>query len=357
MSDVIVFFSESIKQHTVFFALFIFFFCFLFILWIFLKQEKKHKKQIADSEGERDWESIPFFSLENPTSEDKQAMSVIEKYRKDIWYKTSSTNIMKSEELLRFIENLTSEIARIYYSDASEPMYEASMVDVLELIGRVNEKLLLSTREFPLNLIAERRIREVLKMKDFYQTIRNHPALELAMKNRTLLRAGKALWNAYNTTNLWYWSRKIAYKATREAGLRYFYTLIVSQVGEEAVKIYSGRNIRNTEAGQDLLIAGEMINMALVGGEVSTAEYEEILSFILGSKKLDSKDKMDLIRLLANKKPFKSADLSVLDNEKARRLLIRQMEKLASLDEQGAEKKGEYLEKFKKKLPDPNKSG
>jgi len=355
MSDVIVFFAESIKQHTVSFTLFIFFLCCLFILWLSSKWRKKHNKRFVDREG--DWESIPFFSLKDPTPMDKQAMSIIEEYRKNIWYKTASTNMMKSEELLHFIENLTSEIARIYYADASEPMYEASMVDILGLIGRVNEKLLLSTREFPLSLIADRRISEVLKMKDFYQTIRNHPVLEAAMKNRTLFRAGKALWSAYNTTNLWYWSRKIAYKATREAGLRYFYTLIVSQVGEEAVKVYSGRNIRSAEAGQDLLIAGEMINMALVGGEVTSAEYEEVLNFILGSRKLDSKDKIDLIRSLTNKKRIKSSKLSVLDSEKDRRLLIRQMERLASRNERFRKEKEAYLEKLRKRLPDQNYSG
>jgi hypothetical protein len=293
MNQIINFIQESIEQNTLSFAVFtVFFLCLFLLLWI-LKRRKNRKNTLVGGKGERNLDSVPFFHLENPTPRDEEALSIIEKYRKDIWYKASLTAVMKSEELLHLIQDLASDIARVYYPDVSEPMYEASIVDILELIGRVNEKIRLSTQDFPLNLIADRRISDVLKMKDYYRIIRDHPVLEFAMKNRALFRAGKLLWSAYNTANPWYWSRKIAYKATREAGLRYFYTLMVSQVGEETVKVYSKRNLRTTAAEQELVM-------------VTAKDYEEVLGFVLGSKKLDSTDKIDLIRSLTAKKRIKS---------------------------------------------------
>ncbi len=163
------------------------------------------------------------------------------------------------------------------------------------------------------------------------------------MKNKTLFKAGNTVWSAFNASNPWYWGRKVAYKASREAGLRYFYALIVSQVGEEAVRVYSGRSVRTVKSKDDLVIGTEMVNMALVGGEVTSGEYEEVLGFILGSKKLDAKDKIDLIRALTNKKRLKSLDVSVSDNEKAQERLIRKVEVLSLLDERFTEEKEKYL--------------
>jgi hypothetical protein len=348
MSKFITFFSESIKTHTLSFVLFCLFLICLVFIWLLLKRRKKYLP-VTGGEGEN-LDSIPLFSLEDPTVLDEQAMSVVEEYRKKIWYKTSSTPVMKSDDLLHLVENLASDIALVYHPDISEPMYEASMVDILGLVGRVNSKIGSSSREFPLSLIAERKISDVIKMKDFYQTVKNHPALEFAMKNKAFFKVGKTVWSAFNASNPWYWGRKVAYHTSREAGLRYFYALIVSQVGEEAVRVYSGRSVRRVESKDDLVIATEMVNMALVGGEVTSKEYETVLGFILGSKKLVAKDKIDLIRALTNKKRLKSLDVGILDNEKARDRLIRKVEALTLLDERFAEEKEKQIEELEKKL-------
>lgn len=350
MNGFITFLSESIERNPYSFAIFnLFFFCLIFV-WLFIKRRKKTNIPPEIDVEDDNLDAIPLFSLEDPTPDDEQALALIGEYRKNIWYKTSQTTVMKSEDLLHLVEDLATEVARIYHPDVNEPMYEASMLDILGLIGRVNDKIRSSSQEFPLSLIAERKISDVIKMKDFYQTVKNHPALEFAMRNKTVFKAGKTVWSAFNASNPWYWGRKVAYKASREAGLRYFYALMVSQVGEEAVRVYSGRSVRSVKSKDDLVIGTEMVNMALVGGEVTSGEYEEVLKFILSSKKLDAKDKIDLIRALTNKKRLKSLDVGVLDNEKARDRLIRKVEAVAWLDERFTEEKEKKIEELEMKL-------
>ncbi len=350
MNRILSFLSESIEHNPFSFVFFnLFLFCLIFV-WLFIKRRNKPNIPPEVDEEDDNLDSIPLFSLEDPTAYDEQAMSIVEKYRKEIWYKTSQTTVMKSEELLHLVEDLATDVARIYHPEVTEPMYEASLVEILGLIGRVNDKIGASSRDIPLKLIADRKISDVIKMKDFYQTVKNHPALEFAMKNKALFKAGKTVWSAFNYSNPWHWGRKVAYHTSREAGLRYFYALIVSQVGEEAVRVYSGRSVRTSKSKDDLVIATEMVNMALVGGEVTANEYEEVTKFILDSKKLDAKDKIDLIRALTNKKRLKSLDEGVLDSEKSRERLIRKVEAVAWLDERFTEEKEKKIEELEKKL-------
>lgn len=350
MNQVITFIQNSIERYPFSFFFLSIFFLSLFFLWWFLRRQSKRKLSLVLRKSEKELDSIPLSRLENPTPTDEQALEIVEKCREDIWYKTSTSSVMKSTEILSLAQNLVSDVARVYHPDVTDPMYEASLTDILELVGRVIDKIHIGFQELPLSLIAERQINEILKVKDYYQMVRDNPAFDVLIKNPVLFKTGKVLWSAYNTANPWYWGRKIAYKATKEAGLRYFYTLLISEAGEEAIRTYSGRNVRASKARQELAIASEMVNMAVVGGEVASAEYEEVLGYVLKSKKLDPRDKISLLRSLVAKKHTSHLNSEILDNENVRRLLIKKVEAVAGQDERFSDEKKKHLAELEKKL-------
>ncbi len=150
MNGFITFLSEYIEHNPFFFALFNLFFISLIFVWLFIKRRNKSNIPPEIDVEDDNLDAIPIFCLDDPTPDDEQALAVVEEYRKDIWYKTSQTTVMKSEDLLHLVEDLATDIARIYNPDTTEPMYEASLVEILGLIGRVNDKIRSSSRDIPL---------------------------------------------------------------------------------------------------------------------------------------------------------------------------------------------------------------
>jgi uncharacterized membrane protein YebE (DUF533 family) len=165
-----------------------------------------------------------------------------------------------------------------------------------------------------------------------------------------LYTVGKYAWMGYNVLNPWYWGRKVVFTAGREGVFRYLLTVIITVVGEEAVLVYSKRNIKAKAIAVEKNIAFEMINMAVIDGVVSREEYEVVLNFIVHNPQLDDQIKVTLLKALLRKRPVKLPVSPDVYDDKEKKRLLAEVERVAKADKLGILKKREALKSLEESL-------
>ena len=315
------------------------------------RNRKNQEKLQARAEEEiRDFEQIELMRVQNPTEEDVRAYALIEEERQKVWKSLSVDTSIAPHTIYQLAFDLVRAIAAIYYPDIENPIFKASIFDLLELNYRIIERVKESLDEFPLNTIKDMDIHEILRYKGYYDKVTDFKFVKLARAHKYLYSAGKYAWMGYNALNPWYWGRKVAYTAGKEGTVRYLLSVIITVVGEESVLVYSSRNIRAKAVALEKNIAFEMINMALADGDVSQKEYEILLDFILGNPRLDDQMKVMLMKAVMRKRATKSTRSADMYDDKEKRRLLAEVEKVAKADNLGLLKKREALKALEESL-------
>lgn len=315
------------------------------------RNHKIQKELQARAEEEvRDLEQIELMRVQNPTEEDVRAYTLIEEERQKVWKSLSVDTSIAPRTIYQLAFDLVRDIAAIYYPDTENPMFKASIFDLLELNYRIIERVKESLDEFPLNTIKDMDIHEILRYKGYYDKITDFKFVKLAQEHKYLYSVGKYAWMGYNALNPWYWGRKVAYTAGKEGTVRYLLSVIITVVGEESVLVYSSRNIRAKAVAIEKNIAFEMINMALADGDVSQKEYEILLDFILGNPRLDDQLKVMLMKAVMRKRSTKTTRSADMYGDKEKRRLLAEVEKVAKADNLGLLKKREALKALEEAL-------
>ena len=320
---------------------------------LFLVRRRNRTQQaalLAREEESQNFKQIELTRVQNPTEYDLRAYALIESKRQQVWTSFSTKTAFSPRIIYQFAFDLIREVAAIYYPDLENPVMQASIFDLLELNYRIIERVKEYLEEFPLNTIRDLNIQNILKYKDYYDKLSDSKLVQFAQQHTYLYAIGKYAWMGYNVLNPWYWGRKIVFTAGKEGLFRYLLTVIITVVGEEAVLVYSRRNIKAKAAAVEKNIAFEMINMAVIDGIVSAEEYEVILDFILQNPQLDDQRKVTLLKALLRKRPLKSAVSFEMDDEKAKKRLLAEVERVAKADQLGILKKREALKSLEESL-------
>jgi hypothetical protein len=117
------------------------------------------------------------------------------------------------------------------------------VLGLLHLFKRVAERLEGYLNKFPLTVLRDRTIAELLLLHSGYVKVKENPMVKL-LGNKFVDTARKLLWSAYNVSNPWFYGRQIVWAVGRELGTRYLLTLILTIVGEEAVQLYRTKTSR-----------------------------------------------------------------------------------------------------------------
>ncbi|HWP47647.1 MAG TPA: hypothetical protein VNM22_10840 [Candidatus Limnocylindrales bacterium] len=321
------------------------------LVFVLLFVREKQKKQIIE-EVKKDVEElqeVPIIQVDNPTETDLKAYELIKEYRSKIWWNVVVSTDINPRMIYQLAYELVREIARLYYPLKDRPEFQASLHDLAELNYRISERIRANLETFPFNKIKDFNIENILKYKNFYNQVTSHSAFKFFKKHKYLYDIGKALWAAYNYSNPWYWGRQVLITVSQESIVRYFLSMIMTVVGEEAILLYSRRGVKPKSAIIEYSIAGEMINMAVADGLVTSQEYETLLAYILKNTELNDSLKVSLLRSLLAKKPA-SYDLTVVSEKGDKARLLRQVEKVAQADEMNLTKKMERLRNLEERL-------
>ena len=304
---------------------------------------KKRREEIVRAIEEGNLQQIELVQVKNSSSQDKKAYDLIEAERKKVWTSLSLKTSLAPKEIWQMSLELIKEIAAIYHPEAENPQFQASIDDLLELNERIVKRLQEYIEKPPLNTIKDLNIQSVLTYKKNYERFSQSAGVKFYHKHNHLYSMGKHAWTAYNFLNPWHWGRKVVLTAGKEGVYRSLLSVVLKVVGEEAVLVYSGRNARKEAVTLDKNIAFEMINMAIVDNVVSSEEYEVILNFILNNNKFDDWIKVTLLKALQHKRPVKNSITLDIYNDKEKKRLLAQVERVAKADKLDTLKKREAL--------------
>lgn len=315
------------------------------------RRNRQHQEALqALEENQEHLSQIELIRVQNPTDQDRQAYELIEFERQKVWKSFSTKTSIAPRKIYHLSFDLIQRIAAIYYPEIENPVFQASIYDLLELNYRIIERIKEYLEEFPLNTIKDMNIDDILRYKSYYDRVTDFRLVKLAKNHKYIYTVGKYAWMGYNALNPWYWGRKVVFTAGKEGALRSLLSVVITVVGEEAVLVYSKRNIRAKAVAVEKSIAFEMINMAISDGVVSQEEYDVLLDFIIKNNRLDDQIKVTLMQALLRKRVVKSEFPPDIYDEKARKRLLAEVERVAKADKFGLLKKREALKNLEESL-------
>jgi len=295
----------------------------------------RRKKRLSEKQGtngrEDALERIVLLRNQFPAPTDQQACDRIESEVRAVSRHFSMSTSIAPQKVYELAADLTKEIAGIYYPVVDNPVLQASISDLLRLNERIVTRLNLKVREFPLNTVKDINIQKILQGKDYYDSkIKNK--IEWFKKYKTLYKVGTHAWLSYNALNPWYWGRKIAYTSAREITFRYLLTWIITIVGEEAMAVYSRRDINTHEVAFERDLAFAMVDMAHTNKDISKETYAMVLDHVLNKARLSDGLRVNVLRALTVNGPKGMFVPKGVYTEKQAKRLLENVNRVAAAD-------------------------
>lgn len=222
----------------------------LVIVWALLRRQ--HPVRRDPFPGAVRLDDVPFERLDSSEPVDAAACRIIERARRSVWEEATAGASVSPEALYDRAQKLVAAIAAAYFPQHPRPVTMVTVHGIVQLLGRTAQRMEGSLGSFPLCLVRDRTISDVLRIHAGYRAVRDTPVGRF-LRNRLVRTAGRVVWDAYTIARPWNLGRRMIWAVSREAGLRYLLTLFVTIVGEEAVRVYGGawRDRADTTAAPD----------------------------------------------------------------------------------------------------------
>jgi hypothetical protein len=233
--------------------------------------------------------------LPPPGTREQQALELIARMREEVWDLPEGELQLSFEALNRRALNIVRSIGAVYHPEAAQPEYEASLSDTLELVKRVSSRLARLASTVPVKYIGDRKLSDFQRYYQVYLKINENPLLKLLKKNPHLYKAAKLALNLKNIANPLYWAGR---ELTREGYffiLRWFYLTFTSEIGKEAVRLYSGKRFQQEEDRDAVLVCYRLFHTMRKWSGPAPAEWAAFVRFVAGHSALDSDSKLHIL--------------------------------------------------------------
>ena len=313
----------------------------------------RRKKGLRENLGRRGRDDalqrITLLRNQFPAPADQQACDRIESVVRAVTRQFSMSTSVAPQKVYALAADLTKEIAGIYYPVVDNPVLQASISDLLRLNERIVTRLNIKVQEFPLNTVKDINIQKILQGKDYYDSkIKNK--IEWFKKFTTLYKFGSHAWLSYNALNPWYWGRKIAYTSAREFTFRYLLTWIITIVGEEAMTVYSRRDINTHETVFERDLAFAMVDTACINKTISSEAYAMVLDHVLNKARLSDTIRVKILQTLTVNESQGGPGLPGTYTEKQIQRLIKNVKRVADAGETLSPENQAKIDAFERRL-------
>ena len=197
-------------------------------------------KNLLEQEGDPDRDMI---TLPDCRPEDRAALAIIRKYRRHYLLKWLPGTAISFKAINEMSLELIKEIARAYYPEDDRPELKASLAGLVALHNRVGARLAAWLDTMPMRPFKDVELGTVVRYHGMYQSVKNHWGYAF-IKRHHLDKAARWSWTTINYANPWYWGRYAVYHGGKEVAARLLMARIADLVGEEAVRLYGGRQLR-----------------------------------------------------------------------------------------------------------------
>jgi hypothetical protein len=233
--------------------------------------------------------------LPSPGPKEQKSLELIARFREDVWEIPESELQLGLDPLTRRAVTIIRAIGGVYYPEAQQPEYEASLTDTMELVKRVSTRLSRLASAVPFRYLGDRKLSDFQRYYQVYLKINENPVLKIFKNNPHLYKAARLVWNVKNMANPLYWAGR---ELTREGYffiLRWFYLTFTSEIGKEAIRLYSGKRFQQEADRDAALVCYRLFHTMRKWSGPSTAEWAAFVTFVANLSELDSDSKIHIL--------------------------------------------------------------
>lgn len=226
---------------------------------------------------------------------DDQALERIKAFRREVWGLPEAQLELTIEALMERGFLVVRAIAEIYHSEAPIPQYEASLLELLQLMRRVSTRLHRLASVMPFRFLGTRKLSDYQRYYQVYRKINENPVLQLLKRNPHLYRMARWAMNLKNLGNPLYWAGKEISREGYFFMVRWLTMTYVSQVGREAMRLYSGRHFQSEADRDAALVCYRLFALARQWGGPLAEEWPLLIDFVNAHPALDSDAKLHIL--------------------------------------------------------------
>jgi len=244
----------------------------------------------AQYEDEADLDALPPYD-----EKDQQALERIRNYRSEVWRLPDAELLLSVEALSNRAVRIVTSVAEIYHPAAEVPQYEASLTELLQLVRRVSTRMSRLGPIIPFKFLRNRKLSDYQRYYQFYRKINEHPVLQLLKRNPHLYRVARWALNLKNLANPLYWAGKEISRESYFYLLRWFYLAFTSQVGREAMRVYSGRQFQTEEEREAAVACYRLFDLARRWGGPSALEWPALVDYVTNHPGMELEIKLQVL--------------------------------------------------------------
>jgi len=260
---------------------------------------RRRLRRMLDDQFEEDHE---LDALPSPGPADRQALELIREMRREVWSVPDVELELGLDSLNQRAVKIVRAVSAVYHPEAEVPQYEASLIESLQLIRRVTNRINRIAQAPPFRYLGNRKLSDFQRYYQVYRKLNDHPIMRILRRNPHLQRiAGWAL-NVKNLGNPMYWAGKELSREGYFFLLRWFHLAFTSQVGKEAIRLYSGRRFLTEEDRDATLVCYRLFAVTLQWGGPSSAEWSALVEYIANHTALEAETKLHVLHRCARGK-------------------------------------------------------
>lgn len=248
----------------------------------------------CDLEEQHELDVLPPWSVQ-----DQQALECIRRLRREVWEIPESELRIGVEPFTARGVAVVRAIAAIYHPSRDVPEYEATLLDSLNLMQRVCRRITRVAALPPWRLITNRKLSEFQRFYRLYQTVNDNPVVQALKQHRRLYRLARLALNLKNVSNPFYWAGRELSREGYFLTLRWFYLAFISNVGREAMKLYSGRHFQRQEERDAALICYRLFQLTHTWGGPSPDEWAMLVRMVADNANLEADAKVHVLSRIA----------------------------------------------------------
>lgn len=274
---------------------------------------------------------------------DQEAMALIKKFRSDVWGLPESELILSVDALNLRAVGIVKAVAGVYYPFADFPQYEASLSELLQMVRRISTKLARLSTTAPFKYLGNRRLRDYQRYYEVYRKINENPILQLVKRNPQLYKIARWAMNVKNLGNPLYWAGKELSREGYFFMLRWFYLSFISQVGREAMRLYSGRHFQTEEDRDAALVCYRLYGFTLQWGGPSAQEWSILIDYVTNHSALESEIKLHILSRWSQNRLPKDLDQQMLQTKSGIRWYQEGLKRLLNEDKKAIPLKAKLI--------------
>jgi len=264
----------------------------LFFLWAMRVLVRRRLKRLLVEKVEEEGELDQLTPLDD---KDREALALVRRLRSEVWELPDVELQLNIEALNQRAFHVVRSVAAVYHPDKESPQYEASLLELLQLIRRVVSRIQRISGVAPFRYLGVRRLSDYQRYYEVYRKINENPILKALKRHPTVFRVARWAMNLKNLGNPLYWAGRELSREGYFYMVRWFHLTFVSQVGREAMRLYSGRHFQSEVDRDGVLLFYRLYGLTRQWGGPSGADWAALVEFLTAHTGVEAEGKLHIL--------------------------------------------------------------